>query len=264
MSHATPRVSSASPDKSFSSLRRPTPESDDLRWEDDVEPGEDAVTDNAATDEPVVPETSRRRARGGRRRWHTWRRWSAFLLALLLGAIAASVAGFVVRQQPADYQSSSAIAVDQLRPLVFAGDAGIVAKLVSLRFKYTGYVTTLEFADAVAHATNLPSGTVHRALFASAAPNSLILELGASTHAPALSQKIASAAADALVQHVRAEQTAAGIKPDAQVTTRVVTPATGAVQTSPTVKKEVGAAGVAGLVVAALVLSVAALRSRED
>src|SRR3954454_3395776 len=259
MSHATPHVSSASPEESFSSLRRPTQEVDDLRWEDDADPGEDAVTDDA-----VAPEPSRRRARAGRRRWHTLRRWSAFLLALLLGAIAAAVGGFVVRQQPAVYQSSSAIAVDQLRPLVFAGDAGIVAKLVSLRFKYTGYVTTLEFADAVADATKLPSATVHKALFGSAAPNSLILQVGASTHDPALSEKIARAAADALVRHVQAEQTAAAIKPDAQVTMRVVTPARGAVQTSPTLKKEVGAAGVAGLVVAAAVLSVAALRTRED
>src|SRR3954465_15604518 len=140
MSHATPRVSSASPDKSLRSLRRPTPESDDLRWEDDVEPGEDAVTDNAATDDPTMPEPSRRRARAGRRRWHAWRRWSAFLLALLLGAIAAAVAGFVVRQQEPVYQSSSAIAVDQLRPLVFAGDAGIVAQLGPLRFKHPGPV----------------------------------------------------------------------------------------------------------------------------
>src|SRR3954452_21039706 len=259
MSHATPHVSSASPEESFSSLRRPTQEVDDLRWEDDADPGEDAVTDDA-----VAPEPSRRRARAGRRRWHTLRRWSAFLLALLLGAIAASVAGFVVRQQPADYQSSSAIAVDQLRPLVFSGDAGVVAKLVTLRFKYTGYVTTLDFADTVANATHLSAGTVHGALFASAAPNSLILVVGARTHDAAQSARIAAAAADALVEHVKAEQTAAGIKPEVQVTMKVVTPATRGVQISPTLKKEVGAAGVAGLVVVAAALSVAALRTRED
>jgi len=216
------------------------------------------------TDDTVAPQPSRRRARAGRRRWGAPRQWLAFVLALVLGAIAALVAAFVVHQQPATYQSSSAIAVDQLRPLVLAGDAGIVSKLVTLRYKYTGYVTTLDFADTVATSTRLPVKTVHAALFAAAPPNSLILQVGASTHDAARSQKIAGAAADALVAHVKAEQTAAGIKPDVQVTMKVVTPATHGVQTSPTRKKEVGAAGVAGLVVVAAVLSVAALRTRED
>jgi capsular polysaccharide biosynthesis protein len=208
-------------------------------------------------DFPVERETPRWRAGTRSHRW-------VYAVAVAVGIVAAVAAFLAVRLQAAKYESTSAIAVDQVRAIAVSGDAGVVAKLSALRNKYAGILTSEEFAAPVATTVHLAPGTVRASLFAVVPGDGLIFEVGARTSSATTSREIAAAAATALVNYAQEEQTAAGIQPDQQFTLRVVTPAEGAAKISPTRKKEAGAAGLAGLLAAAVVLAVAAIRSRDD
>lgn len=190
--------------------------------------------------------------------------WVWFALALVLGAVAAGIAGLTVAAEKVKYESVAALAVDQPRAIAVSGDAGVVDKLSALRYKYAGLLTTQTFAEPVATQLHATVGQVRGALFATTPGNSLIMNVGARTTSAATSQAVAQTAADALVRYVQNEQTSAGIKPDLQFTMTVVTPADPGQKISPTFKRELGAAGLAGLVVFAAVLAVVAIRTREE
>jgi hypothetical protein len=189
--------------------------------------------------------------------------WRVYVAALVLGVVAAVAAGVVVGLRTDKYESVAALAIDQPRAIAASADAGVVSKLSSLRLKYTGLVATQEFADRLDGQAGLPAGAIKSALFGRASGGSLILEIGARTTSLATSHTLAQAAADELVRYVQDEQQSAGIPALQQFTMRVVTPASAGRRVVPTLKQEVGAAGLAGLVVFAAVLAVAAIRDRD-
>ena len=192
------------------------------------------------------------------------RGWLPVGLALLVGVIAAVVAGAVVATQKAQYDSVATMAIDQPRALAASGDAGIVSKLTALRSKYSGLVTTQVFAQPIADDLGLDVGLVRSRLFARTPTNSLLIQVGAQSQQRDTSRGLAQAASKALTEYVEEEQVAAGVPKDARFTITEVSPASPAVKVSPTTKRIAAAAGLAGLVAFAAVFAALSLRARDD
>jgi hypothetical protein len=189
--------------------------------------------------------------------------WKVYVAAVVVGLLAAAAGAVVAGLRPARYDSVAALALDQPRAIAAGADAGVVNKLSALRLKYTGLVPTQEFAERLTGTAGLQPGAIRSRLFARASGGSLILEVGARSSDADTSHELAQAAADELVQYVADEQSAAQIPDELRFTMTVVTPASGGHKVVPTFKQELGAAGLAGLVVFAAVLAVAAIRTND-
>jgi uncharacterized protein involved in exopolysaccharide biosynthesis len=185
------------------------------------------------------------------------------VLALVLGVVAAVGAGMLAGLRTEKYESVAALAIDQPRAIAASGDAGVVNKLSALRLKYTGLLPTQAFAERLTTETGMSPDAIRHALFARTSGGSLILEVGSRTATAERSHALTQAAADELVSYVQAEQATAGIPEDQRFKMTVVTPASVARKVVPTLKQQVGAAGLAGLVVFAAVLVIAAIRDRD-
>lgn len=156
------------------------------------------------------------------------------------------------------------MAIDQPRAIAASGDAGVIAKLTALRTKYSALVTTQLFAMPVAQQLSLNPGVVQGALFADTPPNSLIIRVGARTGSGDRSRTLAEAAAAGLTKYVQDEQLRAGVPDGDRFTIDEVSPAGPAVKVSPTRKRVLAAAGLAGLLAFAAVFAALSLRRRED
>lgn len=185
-------------------------------------------------------------------------------LALIVGIVAAVLAAVVVASGQVKYQSVATMAIDQPRAIAASGDAGVVSKLSALRTKYTGLVTTQTFAQPIADKLNANVNAVRGQLFARAPENSLLIQVGAVTANRTTSQTLADAAASALTDFVNNEQEAARIPDVNRFTITQVTPAGIGIKVSPTRKRIVGAAGLAGLLGFAAVFAALSVRARDD
>jgi hypothetical protein len=143
------------------------------------------------------------------------------LVAIAVGLIAGGVAYVNVMRQPAQFQSTAVLLIDQ--PLALStGDAGVVVKLNQLRGKYVALVLTAEIMAPAAKRANLPIGAVRaaqRPLFP--AQTLTVLPLARASSAQ-LAQRIAQATAEALEDYVADEQAATGLLPAQRISLRIV------------------------------------------
>jgi capsular polysaccharide biosynthesis protein len=183
---------------------------------------------------------------------------------VIVGIVAAVVAAVVVASGQVKYQSVATMAIDQPRAIAASGDAGVVSKLSTLREKYTGLARTQVFDQPIADKLGVNVNAVRAQLFASAPANSLLIQIGAVTGNRAMSQRLAEAASSALTDYVQNEQQNAHIPSASQFTITEVTPAGPGVKVSPTRRRMVGAAGLAGLLGFAAVFAALSVRARDD
>jgi len=183
---------------------------------------------------------------------------------VVVALVAAGAAALAVLAQTAKYQSLATMAIDQPRAIAASGDAGVIAKLTALRTKYSGLVTTEVFATPIAQELNLNPNLVRSGLFAETPPNSLIIRIGARTGSRDRSQTLAAAAAAALTKYVQDEQVRANVPDGNRFTIDQVSPAGPGQKVSPTRKRVLAAAGLAGLLAFAAVFAALSLRGRED
>jgi len=204
---------------------------------------------------------------GPRERWGRLfrQRWfSAAALAVIVGIVAAVVAAVIVAGEQVKYRSTATMAIDQPRAIAASGDAGVVSKLSTLREKYTGLARTQVFDQPIADKLNLNVNAVRAQLFATAPASSLLIQIGAVTGNRALSQRLAEAASSALTDYVQKEQQDAKIPAENRFTITEVTPAGVGIKVSPTRKRTLGAAGLAGLLGFAAVFAALSVRARDD
>lgn len=193
------------------------------------------------------------------------RRWvAAAALAVVVGVVAAVIAAVVVAGEQTKYRSAATMAIDQPRAIAASGDAGVVSKLSTLRTKYTGLARTQVFDQPIADRLNINVNAVRAQLFASAPANSLLIQIGAVTANRGLSQRLAEAASSALTDYVQKEQQDARIPAGSQFTITEVTPAGVGIKVSPTRRRMLGAAGLAGLLGFAAVFAALSVRARDD
>jgi len=193
------------------------------------------------------------------------RRWvAAAALAVVVGVVAAVVAAAIVASGQVKYQSVATMAIDQPRAIAASGDAGVVSKLSTLRTKYTGLARTQIFDQPIADKLGVNVNLVRSELFASAPANSLLIQIGAVTADRTASQRLAEAASSALTDYVQKEQQDAHIPAASQFTITEVTPAGPGIKVSPTRRRTLGAAGLAGLLGFAAVFAALSVRARDD
>jgi hypothetical protein len=143
------------------------------------------------------------------------------LVAVAIGLLCAGLGYANVMRQPAQYQSTAIMLIDQ--PLQIAkGDSGVVVKLNLLRSKYASLINTSEIVTPAAREAGLSPGAVRGAQRPLAPPNSLTLLPIARANTPERAQKIAQATADALNQYVQDEQAATGLPPAERLVLRIV------------------------------------------
>lgn len=193
-----------------------------------------------------------------------WRSPVAVVVAgVILGVIAGAIGGSIVLSRAAVYRSSTVLMIDQEPALAKSTDANLLTKLVRLRLKYAGIVSTEVFAAPVATSVGLPLAQVHDALSASAPDNSLLITVTAQTGSANQAREIAAGAATGLISYLREQQTAARISAGEQVQLSVVTPADQGQKASPSRKRALVVGLVAFVIVAvAGALAADALRRR--
>lgn len=177
------------------------------------------------------------------------------LAALVVGALAALVAGVAVDSAAPTYRSQALLTIDQPGAIAASPNDGVIAKLSRLRSKYTGLVRTEVFAQPVADRTGLSVGTLIGATSAAADPSSLLVLLRAQAHDASLAQTIARAMSEHLVDYVDQEQVANHIPRNERVSFTVVTPAQSATKISPSRQRVYLIAGGAFIIAAGLVFA---------
>ena len=143
------------------------------------------------------------------------------LVALAVGLICAGLGYANVMRQPARYESTAIMLMDQ--PIaITTGDSGVVVKLNQLRAKYAALILTSEIVVPAAREAGLPVGEVRAAQRPFFPATSLLLTPIARSDDPRKAQKIAQATADTVSQYVEDEQAATGLPPQQRLSLRIV------------------------------------------
>lgn len=235
------------PDSGASPLRR-RPRAAAVAPEPDPEPDHEAVS--------TPPQW--------RRGMSTRHLWTLVAVAIVAGTIAGVIAGVATANAAPKYQSQALLNIDQPRAVALSADDGVVAKLSRLRYKYAGLVRSETFAKPIAAELHLPVATVLGSLTTTVDPATLIMGVGSRSGDADMSQRIATAAAQRLVEFTRAQQNADKIPAAAQVKFTIVTPALPAVKVAPSKGRDVLVAVGAFVFVAGGVLGFGYLWRREQ
>jgi hypothetical protein len=203
----------------------------------------------------VVPARRRSRAVG----------FVLVVVVLMLAGAAALGAAAYNERKVSTYTSKAVVLVDQPFVIAASRDQGIVLKLSALRVRYASQIASTNFAQQVADRAALPIGVVRQELSAQLPSLGLQLVLLAKGGDPETTRRVASAAAQVLIENNEAQQAAIHVKPELVVKLSVVTPAERGKLLEPDHKRsaELGAgAAVAVLLAAGLIRS--ATRRRDD
>ncbi|MGH3744238.1 MAG: hypothetical protein ACRDTP_05205 [Mycobacteriales bacterium] len=189
---------------------------------------------------------------------------TVLIAGVVLGVLVGAIGGAYVLSRPAVYRSTAVLMLDQEPALAKSTDDALLTKLVRLRLKYVGVVSTEVFAAPVARALGRPIGQVHAALSATAPGNGLLLDVSAQNGSAGGAHDIAQAGAAGLITYLQREETAARIPPGNQVQLSVVTPAGPGAKASPSRRRAL-LVGLIGFVIltAAGAVAADALRRRD-
>jgi hypothetical protein len=188
------------------------------------------------------------------------------LVALAIALFCAGLGYADVMRQPAEYQSSAIMLMDQ--PLALTkGDSGVVVKLNLLRAKYAALLLTSEIMAPAAREAGLSVGEMRAAQRPLYPQNSLTLLPIARTNNPQRAQKIAQATADTLSQYVQDEQAATGLAAPERLSLRIVQNAGPGNKVSPVpqrARQVAGVAAAAGMLLAYVGLQLRSARRQQQ
>lgn len=198
-----------------------------------------------------------RSGRGGTKFWVL-----TVLLSLVVGVVAAAIAVAVVAGvRQTTYQSTAVLLIDQPAGIAISDNPSELQKLVNLRAKYTEIASTLVFADRVSALSGLPAGTVHSDVYSTLPNGSLLFDLGARSTDRQQAYSVAQAVVSGMVSYVNHEQQATGIKKEARLVVRVLTPTQPPVSATPS--RSLGIGIVVGVIAFLLMLGLQSLRLRS-
>jgi capsular polysaccharide biosynthesis protein len=187
---------------------------------------------------------------GRRAPWDALARFSLRNLttALVVALLIAGIAAGLVLLGPERYASQATLVIDNPSEIAAATGPGPIEKFSALRFKYTALVDTAAIARPVAERLRVPLGTVLSDVSASAAGESLVLQISATTDDPQLAQRLAAATSDQLIAYVRQEHQRNGVAQANRFRLeRVAAPPLGG-KTAPTRSRAIAVAAVAAVV----------------
>jgi hypothetical protein len=176
-----------------------------------------------------------------------------FVLAAVIGALAAFYGAEYERTRPPVYQSSAVVLLDS--PLAITSNPGAVISVSEIRGKYAALVGTDVISRPAASRLGLPPSVVAGSVTASIVPVGLDIALRARGASPEQAQKLSSAVAQSLIDYVKAEQAALPpiIRPDLRLTMSVVGEAPLGYRVSPNHRREITTGAIVGLIAAAVV-----------
>lgn len=182
-------------------------------------------------------------------------------LALIVAVLVAGVVVGLLRGGTGSYESRVVLLVDQANAVVVAESDGILAKLNGVRAKYQALASSGTIISEVAEAVDEPPGVVADALFVDGGSASLTLSVGARTDDPQLSQAIAAAGAQALVDYADEEQAEFNVPLGSRITLGPLTEARPGGEVTRETSTVAVTAGMAGGLAAALVYLLLQLRA---
>lgn len=186
-----------------------------------------------------------------------------FIGAVVAAVLVSSISYFAYRHYHPTYQAAAAIAFDQPKAVAEAPDAGPVQKLSQLRLLYAGLVKTDVVVEPLGRQLNLPAAEVASSAYATVAPNSLLLIVGARNGDSTNARLISEGLAEQIVHYVDVVQHDAHVRPSDRVTAVIVAHPHVAAQIAPTDKRRISVAVLAGILVFAIVIGVGALVRRR-
>lgn len=192
----------------------------------------------------------------------------AVLLVGIVGLLVTGLSAAALQRREPAYESSQLLLIDQPGALALAPSGDLVAKLASLRFKYTSLLLSDGVLEPAAEELGLPVGAVAGAVRASAPPESLLIRITARTPSAEPAPRIATAVASSLGRYVAEEQAALGVPETSRIELGAIRDASPAVQVEPSRSRSmttgiVGGVVAAGLLYLALGLLPSFSRSRE-
>lgn len=181
------------------------------------------------------------------------------VLCVVLALAAAGAAVAVVLTRPGTYESRATLLMDEPGAVAASADAGVVQKLAALRPKYAALALTTPVLGSAARSTGLPLSVVGRDAGVTVPQNNLTMQTQGTASDARTAQRVAQALATSLSAFAASEQAATGVAPRERIVISVIDPAGPAVKTSPSTRRVVITALVAGLIVLILSYVVAQL-----
>lgn len=157
----------------------------------------------------------------------------ALTIALLPAAIFGAAAAGLVLNQPAEYQTTSLLVIDNPLLLATSGSESTITSLDRLRSKYATLANTNAIAGRVADELDVGPGVVLTRTDVFAARATLTLAVVGRADDPEVAIRFASAMADEIVEYVEEEHEANEVPEINRFFFEVVQPATFAVKTAP-------------------------------
>lgn len=176
----------------------------------------------------------------------------ALLLVAIVGLVVTGLSAASLQRRDPAYESSQLLLIDQPGALALAPSGDLVAKLASLRFKYTSLLLSDEVLEPAASEVGLPVGAVAGSVRASAPPESLLIRITARATSAEPAPRIAEAVGAALSDYVVQEQTALGVPEAGRIEISAIRPPTPAVQVEPSRNRSLSTGMTGGIVAAGL------------
>ena len=187
----------------------------------------------------------------------TWQAtlWSRLLhkpgRALLAGLLVAAMAGVLVGEKlskgPTTWTSQTVLIFDDPLGIAIAGDAGELAKLIEVRYKYASLASTEAMAQPVAAELKVPVSTVLASTSTVVPVDSVLLYVDGTASTPAAAREFSSAMAREMVSYIQAEDATYGVPSSNRFLATIVSPATDATPHGPSSTRALSVALVVAL-----------------
>jgi capsular polysaccharide biosynthesis protein len=175
------------------------------------------------------------------------------LIVAIVGLLVAGLTAASMQRRDAVYESSQLLLIDQPSALALAPNGDLVAKLASLRVKYTSLLLADAVLEPAAAAVGLPPGAVAGSVRAAAPPESLLIRITARAADPATAPRIAEAVGASLSRYLDEEQAALAVPAVNRITITPLRSAGPAAQVEPSRSRSLSTGAVGGIVAAGLV-----------
>lgn len=159
-----------------------------------------------------------------------WRRLThkpgrALLAGLLVAAMAGVFTGEKLVQGPTTWTSQTVMIFDDPLGIALSGDAGDLAKLIAVRYKYASLAGTEAMAQPVATELKVPVSAVLGSASAVVPADSVLLDVDGTASTPGFARELSTAMAREVVSYIQTENTTFDVPAANRFDATIVSPA---------------------------------------
>ena len=200
---------------------------------------------NGSREHGRVPEPPTWQSALGRRLLHKPGR--ALLAGLLVAAMAGVLTGEKLSKGPTTWTSQTVMIFDDPLGIAIAGDAGELAKLSEVRYKYASLAGTEAMAQPVAAELKVPVSTVLASTSTVVPVDSVLLDVDGTASTPAFARELSTAMAREVVSYIQTEDSTYAVPNSNRFLATIVSPATAGTPQGPSKTRALSVAMVAAL-----------------